>query len=121
MITRFWAPHTGRAKFVLLLSLVMSAAADSPDDTNSPVALSLQTAGKLFEEQHWAEARAAYDAARGLATNWSSVPARLAVEGAVACSLKLQQWDDGLTRAQEFIAKTKGTFEEAVGERFLAG
>jgi hypothetical protein len=35
--------------------------------------------------------------------------------------LKLSQWDDALSRAQEFIAKTKGKFEEAVGERFLAG
>ena len=35
--------------------------------------------------------------------------------------MKLSQWDDALSRAQEFIAKTKGKFEEAVGERFLAG
>jgi uncharacterized protein YfaS (alpha-2-macroglobulin family) len=39
----------------------------------------------------------------------------------VACSLKLKLWDDTLARAQEFIAKTKDSFAEAVGERFLAG
>src|SRR6266404_5540837 len=32
-----------------------------------------------------------------------------------------QQWDDALSRAEDFVAKTKGKFEEAVGERFLAG
>jgi hypothetical protein len=90
-------------------------------DTNAPIAQALQKAGKLFGEQNWAEARAAYDAARGLETNWSTAPVRLAVEGAVASSLKLQQWDDALARAGEFVGRTKGTLAEAAGERFLAG
>ena len=90
-------------------------------DTNSPVAQALQKAGKLFEQQHWAEARAAYDEARGLEEEWSAPAVRLAVEGAVACSLKLQTWDDALSRAAEFVTRAKGTFAEAVGERFLGG
>jgi hypothetical protein len=90
-------------------------------DTNSPVARALQKAGKLFEQQHWAEARTAYDAARDLEKDWSAPPVRLVVEGAVACSLKLQTWDDALARAADFITRTKGTFAEAVGERFLGG
>ena len=76
-----------------ILLLVHEARAATPvtaTDTNSPIAQALQKAGKLFEEQHWAEARTAYDAARGLETNWSAPTVRLAVEGATACSLKLQ-------------------------------
>jgi uncharacterized protein YfaS (alpha-2-macroglobulin family) len=98
-----------------------AAVPSSDTDTNTPIAQALRKAGRLFGEQNWAEARAAYDAARGLETNWSAAPARLAVQGAVACSLKLAQWDDALARAQEFVAKTKGTLEEAGGEGFLAG
>jgi uncharacterized protein YfaS (alpha-2-macroglobulin family) len=90
-------------------------------ETNTPVAQALLKAGELFQEQHWAEARAAYDAARGLEKDWAAPPVRLAVEGAVACSLKLSQWDDALSRAQEFVGRTRGKLEEAVGERFLAG
>ena len=44
-----------------------------------------------------------------------------AVEGAGACSLKLKLWDDAIRRAEQFVAHTKGSFAEAVGERFLAG
>src|SRR6266566_4307733 len=106
---------------VLVSNQTSYAAAASKIDTNTPAAQALQRANKLFEQQHWAEARAAYDNARDLEQDWSSPPVRLAVEGAVACSLKLSLWDDALSRAEEFVAKTKGKFEEAVGERFLAG
>jgi alpha-2-macroglobulin len=85
------------------------------------VARALQKANQLFKEQHWAEARAAYDGTRELEKDWTAPPVRWAVEGAVACSLKLSQWDDALTRAQDFVGKTQGKFEEAVGERFLGG
>src|SRR6266436_8219852 len=107
---------------VLLFTYGALAATPTPaGDTNSPVAQALQKANKLFEAQQWAEARTAYDAARSLEKDWASPPVRLAVEGAVACSLKLSLWDDALSRAEDFVAKTKGKFEEAVGERFLAG
>jgi len=46
-------------------------------------------AQKLFKDQNWTEARSAYDATRELKGDWSSPEARLAVEGAVACSMKL--------------------------------
>ncbi len=102
--------------FVAGLALV---AQDSGSQT--PAEDGLRKAEKLFREEHWAEARAAYDEARDLETDWRSPRVRLAVEGAVACSLKLKLWDDAIGRAQEFIAKTKGSLAEAVGERFLAG
>ncbi len=122
-----WHPCANPCCSVWLLSVLLfthgaPAATPSPAvDTNSPVAQELGKASKLFEEKQWAEARAAYDAARSLEQDWASPPVRLAVEGAVACSLKLSQWDDALSRAEDFVAKTKGKFEEAVGERFLAG
>src|SRR5881398_3194210 len=84
-------------------------------------AASLKTADKLFKEQHWSEARAAYDRMRGGEKDWHAATVRQAVEGAVSCSIKLQQWDDATTRMEEFIAQTKGSFEEALGQRFLAG
>jgi hypothetical protein len=77
-------------------------------------------ADALFAKQNWADARAEYDAARDLETDWRSPIVRRAVEGAVAGSMKLQKFDDVLARAQQFIEKTKGALEEAVGERFLA-
>src|SRR5438270_11568274 len=91
------------------------------EDTNSPQARALGKADKLFKEQNWAEARVAYEQVSEAETNGSAPVVRSAVEGAVACSMKLQQWDDARERARQFIVRTKGTFEEAVGEGFLAG
>src|SRR5882724_3465912 len=107
--------------FFLFAHGARAGTATPAGDTNSPVAQALEKANKLFEAQQWTEARTAYDAARSLEKDWASPPVRLAVEGAVACSLKLLLWDDALSRAEDFVAKTKGKFEEAVGERFLAG
>src|SRR5271167_1908764 len=92
--------------------------AAAPD---TPVSESLKKADKAFKAQNWSDARAEYDHARELTGNWYSPEARLAVENAVACSMKLSQWDDALARGQAFVDNNKGRFEEAVGERFLAG
>jgi len=105
----------------LLMLAETNRAAEEANLAGTSISNALQNAGQLFKGQHWAEARAAYDSARDLEKDWSALPVRLAVEGAVACSLKLQQWDDALTRAEEFVSGTKERFEEAVGERFLAG
>jgi len=102
-----------------LVAGLARAAEESMPET--PAEKTLRNAEKLFQEENWAEARAAYDQARDLQTEWRSPQVRLAVEGAVACSLKLKLWDDAISRAKEFILKTKGSFAEAVGERFLAG
>jgi len=102
----------------LVAGLVLAAEESVPEP---PAAKALRKAEKLFTEENWAEARAAYDQARDLETDWRSPRVRLAVEGAVASSLKLKLWDDAISRAEEFIAKTKGSFAAAVGERFLAG
>ncbi len=80
-----------------------------------------QAAAALREQQHWLEARAAYDKTLEAESDWRSPAVRKAVEGAVDCSLKLQQWDDAISRAEQFVARTKGSVEEAIGERFLAG
>lgn len=104
----------------LLIPLGSLAAIDS-SETNTPVAKALEKADKLFKEQNWAEARAAYDEARKLEPDWPNHTVRQAVEGAVACSVKLSQWDDALSRAQEFVTRTKGHLEEPIGERFLGG
>src|SRR4051812_12685011 len=104
---------------LLILALLVFANVSSAEPPAAS-AQALQRAEKLFKEQNWAEARTAYDEARDAEKDWHSAPVRLAVEGAVAASLKLQQWDDALSRAETFIAKTRGSFEEAVGERFLA-
>ena len=87
----------------------------------TPDVLRLEKAEKLFKAEHWADARTAYDEARNAEKDWHSAVVRRAVEGAVACSVKLQLWDDAVARAEEFIANTNGAFEEAVGQRFLAG
>ena len=103
----------------------MNLSADSASKTSpsasTPVAKALEEAQKLFKDQNWAESRDSFDHARELAGDWHSPESRLAVEGAVACSMKLNFWDEALTRSQVFVDQNKGRFEEAVGERFLAG
>jgi uncharacterized protein YfaS (alpha-2-macroglobulin family) len=104
----------------LLLALILALFVPLSAQTPVPNA-AWQKAEKLFKEEHWAEARAAYDEARAAEADWHSAPVRRAVEKAVACAIKLQLWDDALARAAEFVEKTRGSFEEAVGQRFLAG
>jgi alpha-2-macroglobulin len=106
-----------RVALVLLVAAGIYAIAEP----NTPVSESLAKAQKAFKAQNWADARTEFDHARDLAGDWHSPEARLAIEGAVACSMRLNQWDDALTRSQAFVDQNKGRFEEAVGERFLAG
>ncbi len=119
--------HVVRPRIILGLLLLLLVASLSKGAQNfreeepSSSVEALERAEAFFKEQHWAEARSAYDKARDLEADWHSPRVRLAVEGSVACSLKLQQWHDALERAAQFVEKTKGSFEEAVGERFLAG
>ncbi len=105
-----------RLLFFVLVLAAMPLQADS-----TPVSTALEKAQKQFKAQNWADARASFDQARDLAGDWHSPEARLAVEGAVACSMRLQFWDDALSRSQAFVDNNKGRFEEAVGERFTAG
>ena len=95
--------------------------AQPPAPPATPVAKALELAQKQFKDQNWAEARASFDHARELAGDWHSPEARLAVEGSVACCMKLSFWDDAIAGAQGFVDQNKGRFEEAVGARFLAG
>lgn len=104
------------ARLFLLFALTIF-----PQFANAQENAKLKEADALFKAQNWAEARVAYDAARDAETDWRAAPVKLAVEGAVASSLKLKQWDDALQRAGQYVEKTRGTLEEAVGERFLAG
>ncbi len=97
------------------------AVEDTSDKALSPEARALKKADALLQKQHWAEARAVFDEVRDTADDWRLPHVRLAVEGAVACSMHLAQWDDALARAEQYTSKTKGSFEEAVGHRFLAG
>lgn len=113
-----------RLVFILLVLLTGARMlnAQTPDKAPpTPVEKALEKAQKLFKDQNWAEAQTAYTEARDLTGNWHSPEARLAVEGSVACFVKLSKWDDALNRAQTFVEQNKGRFEEAVGERFLAG
>ncbi len=90
-------------------------------DANTPADAALEKAHAQFKAQNWADARQSFDQARDLAGDWHSPQVREAVEGAVSCSMRLNQWDDALARAQAFVDQNKGRFEEATGERFLAG
>ncbi len=101
--------------------IVLGALELRADAPPTPASQALDDAQKHFKEQNWMDARAAYDQARELTGDWNSPQARLAVEGAVACSMRLNLWDDALARSQAFVDQNKGRFEEAVGERFLAG
>ncbi len=103
------------------LNLRAQPAPKSAPASPTPVAKALEHAQKQFKDQNWAEARDSFDHARELAGDWHSPEARLAVEGAVGCCMKLSLWDDALSRARTFVDQNKGRFEEAVGERFLGG
>src|ERR1700722_12399503 len=71
------------------LSLNAQPASKTSPAAPTPVAKALEQAQKQFKAQNWAEARDSFDHARDLAGDWHSPEARLAVEGAVACSMKL--------------------------------
>lgn len=121
-----WKTHNHRRTVVGILAGLAGASiltwlTQGVADEKPSAKAALDKAAKLFKDQHWAEAQLAFDQARDAESDWRSSRMRTAVEGAVACSMKLQQWDDALSRAAEFVARTKGSFEEAVGERFLAG
>jgi signal transduction histidine kinase len=53
------------------------------EDKAPPGNAALTKAAALFKDQHWAEARAAYDEARDKEADWHSPLMRAAVEGAV--------------------------------------
>lgn len=93
----------------------------APAPTGTSVSQALEQAQAQFKKQNWADARTSFDQARELAADWHSPEARLAVEGVVACSMKLNLWDEAISRSQAFVDQNKGRFEEATGERFLAG
>src|ERR1051326_2023157 len=96
--------HLPFGLFLRIAFLFLTALPAAPaDSTNSPTTQALEKANQLFKQEHWAEARSAYDEVRNLAKDWASPSARLSVEGAVACSLKLSLWDDALARAQQFV------------------
>ena len=69
--------------------LSAATAAQPPPASSTPVAQALEAAQQQFKDQNWAQARDSYDHARDLAGDWHSPEARLAVEGAVGCSIKL--------------------------------
>jgi hypothetical protein len=113
--------HVLSVIFILLCTNITPIAVSDDDKLVSKSTIQLTKADKLFEQENWAEARLAYDEARQLESDWHSSRSRLAVERAVACSVKLQQWDDAIERAEKFIQETTGSFEEAIGRRFLGG
>src|SRR5215467_1022493 len=79
------------------LSRSHGGVAPATNETNTPIAQALLKAKALYDQKNWAEGRSAYDTARDLEKNWRTNSVRLAVEGAVACSFKLEQWDDALS------------------------
>ncbi|MBS0660685.1 MAG: hypothetical protein JSR82_20895 [Verrucomicrobia bacterium] len=76
---------------------------------------------RLRAEQNWREEQIEHDRVLAAATDWLAPETRRAVEGGIACALRLEQPDDALKRAQRYIERTKGHFEEAVGLRLLGG
>ncbi len=97
--------------FLLLLAAAIPLAAQ--DDGLPPPALA--------QQRNWREARTKFDAARAREKDWNSPAVRRAVEGSAIASTKLDDWDQAIALATEYVEKTKGTFEEAIGQRFLAG
>ena len=96
--------------------VVVGAIATDVAEDETSASSALEKAEKLIQEQNWAEALAAYDEARDTTDDWRSATMRAAVQGAVSCELRLQKWDDALKRAEEFVKKTEGSFEETIGD-----
>lgn len=72
-------------QILVALPLVAGLAPTAEESvTEPPAEKAIRTAEKLFEEEHWAEARAAYDQARDRELDWESPWVRPAVEGSVA-------------------------------------
>ncbi len=101
-----------------LLALVGPAAAQDAEPVRP---FGAQPAGSLAQQRHWKEARAAFDLVRRAGKDWHSAAMKRAVEGSALCSTKLREWDVALAVAEDYVGKTRGTLEEAIGQRFLAG
>lgn len=89
--------------------------------TGSPFTYRAPSALNAAQEQNWRTARARFEAERARLTDWRSAAMRHAVEGSILCSTNLGAWDEALALAREYVAQTKGTLEECLGLRFLAG
>jgi hypothetical protein len=63
-------------------------------------------AAQLFQDKHWVEARAAYDTLGQRESDRFSPSARKAVERAIECSLKLEDWEGAVQRAERFATLT---------------
>lgn len=70
--------------------------------------------------QNWLEAKRGFDAEIARLTDWRTPAARRAVQGSIGCAVKLERWDEALALARQFVERTPGSFEEAVGLRLLA-
>jgi uncharacterized protein YfaS (alpha-2-macroglobulin family) len=62
----------------------------------------LVRAQQLFADKRWADARLAFDFASQTPGNCHDLNARKAIEGAVACCLKLDDWEGACARIRKF-------------------
>jgi uncharacterized protein YfaS (alpha-2-macroglobulin family) len=80
--------------------MVAGSAAAPPEDA-------LTRAERLFGQQRWAEARAAYDTAAAAVTDWASPTARQLVRRTVTCSLRLDDWEGAWQCVERFRQRKK--------------
>jgi len=74
---------------------------------------SMAGADKLFEQKHYKEAAEAYHAVvEAQAGDWHRAAERVAM-----CRLRLELYDDAITAAEDYVARTAGTRQEARAER----
>src|SRR5258708_2955845 len=86
-----------RTGFLLVLASLLgtSGAQEAPK-------ASLAEADKLFQQQKWQEAGAAYQRTLSRETDWHSALGMRALERAVECALKLGEWDEAWARIHHF-------------------
>jgi uncharacterized protein YfaS (alpha-2-macroglobulin family) len=90
----------------MLLGLLLAACAPSAR-AQAPDAGGLARAEQLFQQGHWAQARATFDAASRAAADCHTPEARRAVQGAVTCSLRLGDWEGSWDRVELFRQREK--------------
>jgi hypothetical protein len=108
MLTRRNALALRVALMLILGCVAVLAAGREPPD--------FPQADRLFEQKHYAEAAEAYAALVEAGTEgWHRAAERL-----VMCKLRLSLFDEALQAAEDYVARTAGTPQEARAERLTA-
>ena len=92
-----------RSLFLFAVLVFLAGAATGAEDDPAGISAALKQADRLFKEQNCAEARKQYGSLSTRLADRRAPAMRRAVEGEVACAVKLTRWDDAVGQLAAYI------------------